>query len=73
MFVAGIYVRDEAILELARLVDDPELAARLDENYSRGTKVLALTPNARRSSRRSKTRRRTSQSSAVCCSGSLLG
>jgi hypothetical protein len=73
VFVAGIYVRDKAILELARLVDDPDLATRLDENYSRGTKVLALTPNARRSSRRSKTRRRTSQSSAVCCSGSLFG
>lgn len=35
--------RDEAVLELARLVDDPELAIKLDENYSRGTKVLALT------------------------------
>ena len=43
VFVAGIPVRDEAILDLARLVDDPDLAAKLDENYSRGTKVLALT------------------------------
>jgi Flp pilus assembly pilin Flp len=43
VFVAGIPVRDEAVLELARLVDDPELAAKLEENYSRGTNVLALT------------------------------
>ena len=43
MFVAGIHVRDEAILELARLVDEPDLASKLEANYSRGTKVLALT------------------------------
>ena len=43
VFVAGIPIRDEAVLELARLVDDPELATKLEENYSRGTKVLALT------------------------------
>jgi hypothetical protein len=43
VFVAGIPVRDEAILELARLVDDPELATKLDDNYSRETKMLALT------------------------------
>ena len=43
VFVAGIPVREEAILELSRLVDDPDLATKLDENYSRGTKVLALT------------------------------
>jgi hypothetical protein len=56
VFVVGIAVRDEAILELSRLVDDPDLATRLDENYSRGTKVLASPfPNARRSSRRLRT------------------
>jgi hypothetical protein len=43
VFVAGIPVRDEAVLEPARLVDDPDLATKLDKNYSRGTKVLALT------------------------------
>jgi hypothetical protein len=30
-------------LELARLVDDPALAERLEQNYGRMTKVLALT------------------------------
>ena len=43
MMLAGIHVRDEAILELARLVDEPDLASKLEANYSRGTKVLALT------------------------------
>ena len=43
MFVAGIPARDEAVLELARLVDDPALADRLETAYGRETKVLALT------------------------------
>ena len=55
MMLAGIHVRDEALLELARLVDDPDLATKLDENYSRGTKVLALTiPGAHHDPRRAR-------------------
>ncbi len=42
MFLAGIPVRDELILELARLVDDPELADRLETAHGREAKVLAL-------------------------------
>jgi hypothetical protein len=42
MFLAGIHVRDELILELARLVDDNELANRLEDCYGRGVKVLGL-------------------------------
>jgi hypothetical protein len=43
VFVAGIPVRDEAILELARLVEDAGLADKLETAYGRETKVLALT------------------------------
>ena len=45
MQLAGVRVRDGAVLEDSRhlRVDDPDLATKLDENYSRGTKVLALT------------------------------
>ena len=47
MMLAGIPVRDEAVLELARLVDDPDLARSSTPNYSRGTKVLrSPSPNA---------------------------
>lgn len=42
MHLAGIPVRDEAILELARLVDDPALAAKLEGAYSHQVKILAL-------------------------------
>jgi hypothetical protein len=42
VFVAGIPVRDELILELARLVDDAELAERLEDRYRREVKVMAL-------------------------------
>ena len=42
MFVAGIPIRDELILKLARLVDDPELASRLEDCYGRDVKVLGL-------------------------------
>ena len=43
MMLAGIPVRDELVLELARLVDDdPELATRLEDRYGRDVKVLAL-------------------------------
>jgi len=40
--LAGIPVRDELLLELARLVDDDALADRLETAYSREVKVLAL-------------------------------
>ena len=42
MFVAGIPVRDDLILELARLVDDDTLADRLEDCYRREVKVLGL-------------------------------
>ena len=42
MFVAGIPVRDELILKLARLVDDSELASRVEDCYGRDIKVLGL-------------------------------
>jgi hypothetical protein len=43
MMVAGLPIRDELVLELARLVDDDELATKLETAYSRETKVLGLT------------------------------
>lgn len=42
MYLAGVPVRDQAILDLARLVDDPLLAAKLEGAYGRGAKILAL-------------------------------
>ena len=44
MFLAGIPVRDGLILELARLVDDDELATRLEDCCSRGSDVRAGEP-----------------------------
>ena len=41
--LAGIPIRDQAVLALARLVDDPDLAGKLETAYGRETKVLALT------------------------------
>ena len=43
MHLAGIPLRDELVLELARLVDDDDLGSRLETAYGRMTKVLALT------------------------------
>jgi hypothetical protein len=40
--LAGIAVRDDLILELARLVDDDSLADKLEDCYGREVKVLAL-------------------------------
>jgi len=40
--LAGIPVSDEAILELARLVDDTDLATKLEDAYRRDVKILAL-------------------------------
>jgi len=42
MHLAGVPIRDDAVLELARLVDDPDLAAKLEGAYRRGAKILAL-------------------------------
>lgn len=39
--VAGIPVRADSILELARLVDDPELTDKLERAYGRDVKILA--------------------------------
>jgi hypothetical protein len=43
MFLAGIPIRDDLVLELARLVDDPQLADRLEDAFQRDVRVLALT------------------------------
>ena len=43
VYLAGLPVRNDLDLELARLVDDPGLASKLETNYGRMTKVLALT------------------------------
>jgi hypothetical protein len=43
LYLAGIPVRDDAVLGLARLVDDPDLADKLEDAYRREVKVLALT------------------------------
>jgi hypothetical protein len=42
MHLAGVPLRDELILELARLVDDEALGAKLEEAYGRMVRVLAL-------------------------------
>ena len=43
VYLAGVPVHDELVLELAKLIDDPALAERLEESYGRMVKVLALT------------------------------
>ncbi len=43
MYLAGLPVRDELVLELARLVDDADLAHRLEDAFGRMVKVFALT------------------------------
>ena len=40
MFVAGIPVRDDLVLELARLLDDDPLADKLESAYGREVKVI---------------------------------
>jgi len=40
--LAGIPIRDDAILELARLVDDPDLADKLEAAHRSEVKILAL-------------------------------
>jgi hypothetical protein len=43
MFLAGIAIRDELVLEVAKLVRDAELAAKLERAVDRDVSVLALT------------------------------
>ena len=43
MFLAGISIRDELVLEVAALVDDTQLAAKLGRAVDRDISVLALT------------------------------
>ena len=43
MYLAGLPIPGSDVLELARLVDDPDLADRLETAYGSETKVLALT------------------------------
>jgi hypothetical protein len=45
--LAGNDVRDDLVLELARMVDDDTLAKRLEEAYGREVKVLALDTSER--------------------------
>jgi hypothetical protein len=47
MFMAGIPIRDELVLQVARLVVDPELAAKLERAVERDVSVLALTLDER--------------------------
>lgn len=42
VFVAGTPLRDEAVLELARLVDDSALADKLEDAHRREVRVLSL-------------------------------
>ena len=42
MHLAGVAVRPELVLELARLVDHPDFAERLETAYGREVKVLGL-------------------------------
>ena len=42
MFLAGIPIRDDLILALATLVDEDDLADRLEDCYRRGVDVMAL-------------------------------
>lgn len=42
MFLAGLPIREDLILALARLVDDEALAERLESAYGRDVKVLGL-------------------------------
>jgi hypothetical protein len=42
VFLAGFNVPDSDILQLARLVNDPHLAERLESAYGRQVRVFAL-------------------------------
>ena len=45
--MAGLPVRDELVLELARLVDDPDPSGRLEDAFGRMVRVFALTVSER--------------------------
>lgn len=47
MFLAGIPIRDELVLEVAKLVGDLELGAKLERAVERDVSVLALTLDER--------------------------
>ena len=42
MFIAGYPIPGAEVLELARLVNDPDLAERLESAYGRQVRVFAL-------------------------------
>ena len=67
MHLAGYHVPPSDVLEVARLVDDHELAHRLETAYGTGARILALeTVERSRFSAPSTTRRpRPSRSSAL--------
>ena len=68
MYLAGVPVRDQAILDLARLVDDPLLAASWKAPTAAAPRSWpSRSPNGKPSSPRSTTRRPTSPSSAASC------
>ena len=48
MFLSGIPIRNELVREVANLVRDPELAAKLERVVERDVSVLALTRDERR-------------------------
>lgn len=47
MFLAGVSVADDLVLELARTVDDPDLAERLERCYELGMRIAGLTVDER--------------------------
>jgi hypothetical protein len=49
VFLAGIAIPNDRVLELARLVDDADLAARLNQAVVEDDKVVALETHERRS------------------------
>jgi hypothetical protein len=42
MHLAGVPLRDDLVLELARLVHDDQLATKLEDAWGRKVKILAL-------------------------------
>jgi hypothetical protein len=44
MHLAGVPVRDDLVLELARLVDDDHLARRLEDAYGAGARSFIAPP-----------------------------
>ena len=77
MVLAGIRVRDQDVIELARLLRDAgfdETAETLENGYDLETKVLALTIADRESIIRAlDDRPMVSPNCVACCSGSTSG